>query len=46
MTRVLVIEDEPWRETMERIGNTPQKLVGLIYAPGGAQAPPGFVCPA
>ena len=28
----LVIDDELWRETIERIGNTPQKLVGLVYA--------------
>ncbi len=28
----IVLEDELWRETIERVGNTPQKLVGLVYA--------------
>ncbi|MCP5201443.1 MAG: endopeptidase La [Gammaproteobacteria bacterium] len=31
-TMPLVIEDEPWRETIERVGNTPHKLVGLVYS--------------
>ncbi|MCC6709776.1 MAG: endopeptidase La [Gammaproteobacteria bacterium] len=28
----IVLEDELWRETIERVGNTPQRLVGLVYA--------------
>ena len=28
----IVLEDELWRETIERVGHTPQKLVGLVYA--------------
>ena len=29
----IVLEDELWRETIERVGNTGHKLVGLVYAP-------------
>jgi ATP-dependent Lon protease len=28
----IVLEDDLWRETIERVGHTPQKLVGLVYA--------------
>ncbi|MGE0859145.1 MAG: endopeptidase La [Gammaproteobacteria bacterium] len=31
-TMPIVIEDELWLETIERVGHTPQKLVGLVYA--------------
>ena len=30
-TMPIVLEDELWRETIERVGDTPQKLVGLAY---------------
>ena len=32
-TMPIVIPEEPWRETIERVGNTPHHLVGLVYAP-------------
>lgn len=32
-TMPIVIPDEPWRETIERVGNTPHHLLGLVYAP-------------
>ena len=40
-TMPIVLDDALWHETMERIGNTPQKLVGLVYARLGTdtQAP-------
>ncbi len=28
----IVLEDDLWRETIESVGHTPQKLVGLVYA--------------
>ncbi len=31
-TMPLVIEDELWRETIERVGNTPHRMVGLVYS--------------
>jgi len=31
-TMPLVIEDELWHETIERVGNTPHRLVGLVYS--------------
>jgi len=31
-TMPLIIEDELWRETIERVGNTPHRLVGLVYS--------------
>ncbi len=34
-TMPIVIPEEPWRETIERVGNTPHHLVGLVYAPTG-----------
>ena len=37
-TMPIVIDDEPWRSTMERVGNTPHKLVGLVYAAGAGEA--------
>ena len=45
-TMPLVIDDNLWRETIERVGNTPHKLVGLVYrrpgAEDGAPAPLDF----
>ncbi len=32
-TMPIVIPEEPWRETIERVGNTPHQLIGLVYAP-------------
>ena len=32
-TMPIVIPEEPWRETIERVGNTPHHLLGLVYAP-------------
>lgn len=40
-TMPLVLPEEPWRETIERVGNTPHRLVGLVYAPAGDIATPG-----
>ncbi len=31
-TMPIVIDDALWHETVERVGNTPQKLVGLVYS--------------
>ena len=31
-TMPLVINEELWRETIERVGNTPHHLLGLVYA--------------
>ncbi len=31
-TMPIVIEDEHWRETIERVGKTPHRLLGLVYA--------------
>ena len=37
----LVLSDDAWRETVERVGNTPHHLVGLVYAPpAGQEMPP------
>jgi len=36
-TMPIVIDDETWRETVERVGNTPQRLVGLVYSRQGAE---------
>jgi ATP-dependent Lon protease len=33
-TMPIVLPEEPWRETVERVGNTPQRLVGLVHATG------------
>lgn len=33
-TMPIVIPDDAWRETIERVGNTPHRLLGLVYAPG------------
>ncbi|MEX2480916.1 MAG: endopeptidase La [Gammaproteobacteria bacterium] len=45
-TMPLVVEESLWRETIERVGNTPHKLIGLVYRqPGvedGAPAPQDF----
>ncbi len=41
-TMPLVLPEEPWRETIERVGNTPHHLVGLVYSTaveGTAPAP-------
>ena len=42
----IVLEDELWRETIERVGNTAHKLVGLVYARHAldqhAPTPPDF----
>lgn len=32
-TMPIVINEDPWRETLERVGSTPHNLVGLVYAP-------------
>ncbi|MBM4227837.1 MAG: endopeptidase La [Gammaproteobacteria bacterium] len=34
-TMPIVIPEDPWRETIERVGNTPHHLVGLVYASAG-----------
>ncbi len=31
----IVIEEEPWLETIERVGQTPHKLIGLMLAQAG-----------
>ncbi|MEQ8661985.1 MAG: LON peptidase substrate-binding domain-containing protein, partial [Gammaproteobacteria bacterium] len=31
-TMPLVIEDDLWRETIERVGNTPHRLLGLVWS--------------
>ena len=31
-TMPLLVDDTLWRETLERVGDTPHKLVGLVYA--------------
>ena len=37
----LVLSEDTWRETVERVGNTPHHLVGLVYAPpAGREVPP------
>jgi ATP-dependent Lon protease len=33
-TMPIVLPEDPWRETVERVGNTPQRLVGLVHATG------------
>ena len=39
-TMPLVINEELWRETIERVGNTPHHLLGLVYAAHQDGEPP------
>ncbi|MSR15257.1 MAG: endopeptidase La [Gammaproteobacteria bacterium] len=39
-TMPIVIDDDMWRETIERASNSPHHLLGLVYAPYPEQAGP------
>jgi ATP-dependent Lon protease len=39
-TMPLVLPEDPWLETIERVGKTPHQVVGLVYSPGSGHGTP------